>query len=141
MANRMVSQARSLIASANQVLVPYYSKVAETTRGRIRDVYERNFETTLLLSTLVFCSLLPLLPTISKLWIGRLEPLFLFFSVVLVLGWFANVMATPAYFANLGGGWISRISGPTSLSLQGWPRLVLWEAYGEAPKASLSPIC
>ena len=36
MANRMVSQARSLIASANQVLVPYYSKVAETTRGRIQ---------------------------------------------------------------------------------------------------------
>ena len=108
MANRMVAQARSLIASANQVLVPYYSKVAETSRARIRDVYERNFDVTLLLSTLVFCSLVPLIPIVSDLWIGRLEPLFVYFSVVLVLGWFANIVSTPVYFANLGGGWISR---------------------------------
>ena len=108
MANRMVSQARLLIASANQVLVPYYSKVAETSRERLRGVYEQNLQLTVLLSTLVFGSLVPLLPLVSELWIGRLQPQFLFFSVVLLLGWLANAVATPAYFANLGGGWISR---------------------------------
>ena len=108
MANRMVTQVRALIISANQVLVPYYSKVAETARARIRHLYERNLSLISLLDIVMFASLVVVLPIISRLWIGRLEPQFLSFSLLLIVGWFANTLAVPAYFVNLGAGWISR---------------------------------
>ena len=108
LANRLVVQVRAVLVAANQVLVPYYSKVAEASRTGIRGLYESNLGAMFLLSSLTLSSLVAMLPLISALWIGHLEPLFLFFAVVMTVGWFINLVGVPAYFANLGGGWISR---------------------------------
>jgi O-antigen/teichoic acid export membrane protein len=108
MANRLVLQVRGLLVAANQVLVPYYSKLAETTQGGVRAVYKRNAEAMMTLASLVFAGVIAMLPVISLLWIGRIEPLFLVSGVLLSVGWFTNSVSVPAYFANLGGGWITR---------------------------------
>ena len=42
MANRLVLQVRSFLVAANQVLVPYYSKVTESSRGALRTTYQTN---------------------------------------------------------------------------------------------------
>jgi len=108
MANRLVSQVRSLLVSANQVFVPYYSKLGETARDEIKALYIKNLNAIVVLGSFVFSSLVASLPLISQIWIGYLEQQFLLFSVILACGWFVNVLAVPAYFANLGGGWIER---------------------------------
>jgi O-antigen/teichoic acid export membrane protein len=108
MANRLVGQVRSLPVSANQVFVPYYSKVKETAYEEIKLLYQKNLNIIIMLSSLLFSTLVALLPLISELWIGKLEPQFLLFSLMLTVGWFVNIVAVPAYYANLGGGWISR---------------------------------
>ena len=104
MANRLVGQVRALLVSANQVLVPYYSKIGETSREGVKTLYVQNLNTIILLGSLAFSSLVAMLPLISELWIGRLEPQFLLFAVMLSGGWFVNTLAVPAYFANLGLG-------------------------------------
>jgi O-antigen/teichoic acid export membrane protein len=108
MANRLIGQVRSLLVSANQVFIPYYSKMKETAYDEIAGLYQENLSTIVLIGSLLISSVVALLPAISLVWIGHLEPQFLLFGVVLAAGWFANILAVPAYFANLGGGWISR---------------------------------
>ena len=104
MANRLVGQVRALLVSANQVLVPYYSKIGETSREGVKTLYVQNLNMITMLGSLAFSSLVAMLPLISELWIGRLEPRFLLFAVMLSGGWFVNTLAVPAYFANLGLG-------------------------------------
>jgi hypothetical protein len=43
-------------------------------------------------------------PLVSELWIGRVEPVFVWSMVLLCAGWCANTLAVPAYFACLGTG-------------------------------------
>lgn len=108
MANRLALQVRALLTAANQVLIPYYSKITETSRATLRTLYERNLEVTTLLSALAFSSIGTLLPLISSLWIGHVDRQFLLFAALLLAGHFVSTNAAPAYFANLGGGWVSR---------------------------------
>ena len=107
MANRLVTQVRAVLVSANQVLVPYYAKMGETTPETIKTLYMKNLNAVFVLGSLTFSSLVAMSPLISELWIGRLEPQFLLFAVMLAGGWFINVLSVPAYFANLGIGRIA----------------------------------
>lgn len=104
MANRLVGQVRALLVSANQVLVPYYAKISETSREDVKTLYVQNLNMIIMLGSLAFSSLVATLPLISALWIGRLEPQFLLFAVMLSGGWFVNTLSVPAYFSNLGIG-------------------------------------
>ena len=107
MANRLVVQVRAILVSANQVLVPYYSKVGEISREKIKAVYLINLNTIFLMGSILFSTLVAMLPLISEMWIGRLEPQFLIFAVMLATGWFLTTLGVPAYFANLGLGRLS----------------------------------
>ena len=53
-------------------------------------------------------SALPLLvgltPLVSRLWLGAYVPVFVTFAMLLFAGWFLNLAANPAYFANMGTG-------------------------------------
>lgn len=125
MANRLVAQVRGLLVSANQVFVPYYSKLSETSRYAVRAIYVKNVQAIFLISASVFASLIASLPLVSFAWIGRIDPQFILFSTLLSLGWLLNTLAVPAYFANLGGGWINRnVAGQAAqagaMALIGW---------------------
>jgi O-antigen/teichoic acid export membrane protein len=104
MANRLIMQCRSLLVAANQVLVPVIARMYETERTDISKVYLSSVRLLLYLTLPMYSAIGAAVPIMSEVWIGRDETLFVVFSAVLVVGWFANNMAVPAYFGNLGSG-------------------------------------
>lgn len=104
MASQLVSKARLLVVSANQVLVPVAATLGERDPASLPRLYEANLQ-------LLFVVVLPLYgivaawaPAVSELWIGHHEPLFVFFIHVLALAMGFNTFAGPAYFSHLGTG-------------------------------------
>jgi O-antigen/teichoic acid export membrane protein len=104
MANRMVVQLRSLIATAHQSIVPAIADLQETNPSLIQDIYKKSYHLLLYLILPSLPFLLVLTPLISRLWIGAYQPTFVLFATLLFLGWFLNMTANPAYFANMGIG-------------------------------------
>jgi O-antigen/teichoic acid export membrane protein len=102
MANRLIVQTRSVLISANQVIVPYYSQLHTQGSTQLGDIYLRNLKLVSLLGSMLFSAVLAVAPVVSQLWIGHLETQFLVFVGLLSVGWFINTLAAPAYFANLG---------------------------------------
>lgn len=102
MANRVVMQVRGLLTSANQVITPFYAKLQAIDTTKISHIYLRNVQLMALLGSALFATITAFGPMLSVLWIGHLEMQFLVFLCILSVGWFANVLCTPAYFANLG---------------------------------------
>jgi len=104
MANKMVLQFRSVIVSANQVLIPAFADLHEKSPEKIQSVYLTSFELVFYLSLPLYSLLIVFTPLISVLWIGYYEKIFVFSVIFLTVGWFINTLAGPAYFANLGKG-------------------------------------
>lgn len=104
MANRMVTQFRALVISANQVLVPKIAAVNEISPGQISQLYRDSYRVVLFLVVPLFALLLVAVPLIGSVWIGHEEPDFVFFGVVVTLGYLINTLCGPAYFMNLGIG-------------------------------------
>jgi len=102
MANRLILQARSVLTSANQVIVPYYAKLQTVDSTSISHLYLRNLELVALAGSVMFSAIITVGPLVSRVWVGHLEAQFLLFLGMLCIGWFVNTLATPAYFANLG---------------------------------------
>lgn len=104
MAAQLVVRVRSLLVSANQVIVPVVAEMHETTPDRLRDVYLRAYDAVFFVALPVYLGLLLLLPAIAVVWIGHVEPQFLVFAVILIASYFLNNLEVPAYFDNLGTG-------------------------------------
>jgi O-antigen/teichoic acid export membrane protein len=101
-ANRLVVQARSLLVSANQVATPYYASIQSTDSSKLGSVYLHNLRVVAVTGRVLFAFIITAAPLLSWFWIGHLERQFLWFLVMLSVGWFVNTLAAPAYFANLG---------------------------------------
>lgn len=143
MANQLVVRIRTLLVSANSVMVPVIAELQETSPGQLRAMYVRAYETVFFLATPVYAGLLLLLPLVSLVWIGHIEEQFLVFSVILVGTYFLNNLEVPAYFDNLGTG---------SLRWNTWAHVVMallnvalgsllgyaWGALGVAIAASVA---
>lgn len=104
MASRLVQQVRLAIVSAGQVIVPEVASLQEHTPERIIPVYRTSSRFTSYISLPLFTALAVMAPCISVLWIGHHESSFVFFVMVLSLGWLVNTLSTPAYFVYLGVG-------------------------------------
>lgn len=104
MASRMIRQIRSLIVSANQVLVPAIADLKERIPEKIHVVYQKSYQLLFYLSVPLFSLIIISLPFISIIWIGRYEKIFVVFGILLTIGWFLNILNAPAYFAYLGIG-------------------------------------
>jgi O-antigen/teichoic acid export membrane protein len=104
MANKMILQFRSLIISANQVLVPAIADLQETRPEAIRTVYKDSYRLLVYFALPLFSALIAISPIVSELWLGHYERLFVLFSALLGVGWFCNTLIVPAYFANMGTG-------------------------------------
>jgi O-antigen/teichoic acid export membrane protein len=104
MAHKLIFQLRTIIVEAHRALVPTLADLQERKPELLREVYATSQR---LLQFLILPSLpliIALTPLISRLWIGRYEPQFVLFAVVIALGWFPNMFSNPAYFANMGTG-------------------------------------
>lgn len=142
-AYRMVIQFRALFATAHEALVPAISDLFVRDRDRVRGVYVKSFRLLLFLLTPILPLLVILTPWISLVWIGTLDSQFVVFASLLFAGWFLNLLANPAYFANLSTGdltWNVRghlIIGALSAGLgiaMGW----MWGATGVVAAFSAS---
>ncbi len=110
LAARCVFSLRELLVQANQVLVPTISHLHERDPKSIPAVYRESYRLIFFLSVPAFTSLAVLSPVISRVWIGRYEPVFVEFVAILAIGWLVNVLTNPAYVADLGTGalrWVS----------------------------------
>ncbi|NQT32327.1 MAG: oligosaccharide flippase family protein [Candidatus Omnitrophica bacterium] len=104
MASKLVIQVRSLLVSANQVLVPAIADLKEKMPEKIQSVYSTSYQLLFYLTVPLYAVLIISMPVISKLWIGHYETVFVVFGTLLALGWALNTLAAPAYFANMGIG-------------------------------------
>src|SRR5574337_153421 len=98
MANRMIAQFRALIISANQVLVPTIADLQETNPALIENVYRDSYRILAFFALPLFSTIIAVAPIISELWIGQYERVFVFFTILLSIGWFFNILTVPAYF-------------------------------------------
>lgn len=110
MANRMLLQFRMLLVSANQVLLPVIAELHEKNSGLIRKIYIDSYGIMIYLTLPAYAVFVAFTPVISAVWIGRYEPIFALFSVLLTGSFFINTLGIPAYFSGLGIGrlkWIT----------------------------------
>ncbi len=104
MASRLVLQLRALIVSAYQVLVPVFAEHKENSPEKISLLYGKSYDLIYYLSLPSFVLIIVWLPLISEVWLGHIERTFIIIGSMLVLSWFINTLAIPAYVANVGLG-------------------------------------
>lgn len=104
MATRMVQQVRGLLVNANQVLVPTIADLQERNVESVPRLYDDSYRVMVFLSLPMFTALVALTPLISDWWVGRLEPRFVLFAVLLGLAWLVNAISAPAYFSGMARG-------------------------------------
>ncbi|WP_285726119.1 lipopolysaccharide biosynthesis protein [Geothrix rubra] len=104
MANKLISQGRSIIVEATRVLVPAMAALQERDLDQATELFVRSHRLTFYVSA-VFYGLLGVGLTVANLlWIGHAEVLFVQFGLLMNLGWYVNTIMKPAYFANMGSG-------------------------------------
>lgn len=104
MAARMINQLRSIIISANGVIVPVVAEFQEKSPERVNPLYLTSYQILVYLALPVYSLAIICLPFISRIWIGHYEPIFIIFGTLLACGWFLNTLNGPAYFTYLGTG-------------------------------------
>jgi O-antigen/teichoic acid export membrane protein len=107
MASRLVLQIRSIIVSANQVLVPSVAELNEKIPKKIKHIYLISYRLLFYLSLPIFSLIIISLPLISEVWIGHYERSFVIFGILLTVGWLFNLFSVPSYFVYLGTGELS----------------------------------
>lgn len=104
MANRLVTQIRSVIVTANQVMVPKIVETSINSTNNFQHLYIMMFRLLTIISTPLLFSFFFFAPFISLIWIGKIETFFVFSVYTLVVGWYLNTLSVPAYISNMGVG-------------------------------------
>ena len=104
MANKLVQMCRSLLVSANQVLVPTFAHLNQLDPKKILNTYLVSYQFVFYLAIPGFCLLAISAPLISEIWVGHYEPVFVWSMVMLCGGWLVNTLSVPAYYAGVGTG-------------------------------------
>ncbi|MEN9577063.1 MAG: hypothetical protein RJA70_72 [Pseudomonadota bacterium] len=104
MANRLVTQIRSLLSAASQALVPAFAHAQAVNPEEVRLMYKDSYGLFLFVCPPIFGLSVLATPFISEVWIGHYEPLFVNSVYMLSVGMYLAMFSTPAYTANLGLG-------------------------------------
>ncbi|HEY3347132.1 MAG TPA: oligosaccharide flippase family protein [Nitrospirota bacterium] len=104
MANKMLIQIRGIVFNANKVLVPAIANLQERQPEIIQGMYIKSYRLLLFMAVPIFTGVVALAPVISRIWIGHYEQTFVFFVIMLAVGWFSNALLGPAFISNLGMG-------------------------------------
>jgi len=103
-ANQVVLKVRALIISANQAVIPKVAELVEKNPKNLKDLYIKNMKILLLIMMFAFSILLIWIQPLISFILKDAPDNFYLIYYSLVLAWFANTLATPAYFFNLGIG-------------------------------------
>jgi len=104
MASRMILQLRALLVEANRVLVPAIADLQERNPNLIQNIYEDNYRLMVYIALPFYSIIIALTPSISEIWIGHYEAIFVIFSVLLAVSLCISTLSVPAYFSYLGIG-------------------------------------
>ncbi len=104
MASRMTLQLRGLIVTAIRIIVPAVANLVEVAPGEVAQLYRKSFNTVVFVSVPFYTLVAVMTPTISIIWIGRIEPFFVKAVLLSTLGWFVNTFSAPAYYVYMGTG-------------------------------------
>jgi O-antigen/teichoic acid export membrane protein len=104
MANKLILQARGLIVETNRVVVPMVSALHDYDPQQVVKLFITSYQVVFFISILFYSCIAIGIPSISFLWIGNYQPMFVQFSLLLILGWCVNTLIGPAFFSNLGTG-------------------------------------
>lgn len=104
MANRLVTQIRSIIVTANQVMVPKIVETSLNATSNFQRLYAMMFKILAIISTPLLFFFFFFAPFISLVWIGKVEPFFVLSIYTLIIGWYINTLSVPAYISNMGVG-------------------------------------
>jgi O-antigen/teichoic acid export membrane protein len=103
MANQLVLQARNILVSAYQSLVPYVAG-SQRSDGQIRDLYLPSYQLLFFFAAIGFGLIGLGLPCVLQVWLGHYDPVFLGVAELCLFGWAVNTMNVPAYYMFLGLG-------------------------------------
>jgi len=104
MANKIIQHLRAFLPSATYSLVPTVAELKEKTPQKIKFIYLSSYRLLFYIALPLYSWVILCAPFISKLWIGYYQPTFVFFTILLAIGWFMNILNVPAYFVYLGIG-------------------------------------
>jgi O-antigen/teichoic acid export membrane protein len=99
-ASRAVLQFRSIIVSAYQMLVPHLAhKIGggEFNKSQVTNAFGLAHSLLIAISVPYFAILTAILPMFLTVWIGRVEPSFIIFGILCMIGWSLNALNTSAY--------------------------------------------
>lgn len=109
MANRMIMQIRGVIINANQVIVPLIASVKNTSIDYVILLYKKSLRIITFFSLFATVTIIVFITSISRIWIGTLNKEFIFFSILLSIIYFFNIISGPAYFGNIGEGKLNKL--------------------------------
>jgi len=105
MANKLILQGRALIVEASRVIVPTVA-ILQGNDDKHKKLFITSYQLTFYVSLLFFGTLSICMTVISILWLGYYQATLINFALLLSLGWFVNTLINPAYFSNLGSGFL-----------------------------------
>ncbi|MFT3978956.1 MAG: oligosaccharide flippase family protein [Ferruginibacter sp.] len=101
MANRLITQLRSILVSINQVFIPVYTAASELVENGERKIFGEVFKINFILSLLWLSFIISTIIPVSIIWIGSVNNDFVFITIALAVAYFCNIFITPQYFANI----------------------------------------
>lgn len=104
MATRLVNQLRGVIVNSVQSLLPVMVNFSINDPHQQKKLYKVTMNIVYAVSLMFFSLLLISSNTISSLWIGQIQPIFLYSVLILSLSSFSNLLCSPAYFAYIAEG-------------------------------------
>lgn len=101
MANRLILQARSIIMSAYQTMVPFVAADAAKNADcpeRLKSIYAAAYDPLFAFSFPYYCAIIAAAPFIIYYWLGEVNHSWVVIVSICALGWLANTLVGPAYF-------------------------------------------
>ena len=145
MSNRLVSQFRNLIVSANQVMIPVIAAAAVHTKEKSKEFYQNTISLIMFIEVPMITAIIISAPLISQLWIGHIEHDFLFFMYLLLMVAFIHILNGPAYFGILAEGRLKKMLRVDSTMvvvnlILSYTLNFIWKGYGAAIGGGLTII-
>lgn len=104
LASRGFLQVRQLVVAPSQNLTPLFAAQHQMGGSGLEELYEKATTAMVLAGCLAMGGLAVGAPLISLVWLGRVDPMFVVYSLILACGWFINIASTPGYFLGVGTG-------------------------------------
>jgi O-antigen/teichoic acid export membrane protein len=103
-ASRGFLQVRQLVVAPSQNLTPLFASQHHLGGEGLNALYQRATATLIAAGAVTMGGLAVGAPLISYVWLGRVDRMFVVYSLILAAGWFVNIVATPGYFLGVGTG-------------------------------------